>query len=307
MWRVKTMTQVIEAPERAPVTIDPRILERREEVARQRSRHRLQVVGSVGAVVLVVGVVWGVLHSPVLAARHVTVIGAIHTGVAPVVAAAALDGQPLVDVNPGRVAARVEALPWVAHATVTRHWPDSLVVTVVERVPKAVVESPGHGAVVVDGSGHVLATAFIAPPGMVVLNAPVVAGRPGSVLGEGAAPGLAALAAVPSILERRVEQVDVAADGDVTMALTGHIGVTLGPAVDLPAKFEALLSVLVDVPPTVPEVVDVTVPDSPAVGPPAPPASPDAGAGGGAPHPSSTPGSENARARWVTQRRQGRS
>ena len=61
------------------------------------------------------------------------------------------------------------------------------------------------------------------------------------------------------------------ADGDVTLALTGHIGVTLGPAVELPAKFEALLSVLVDVPPTAPEVVDVTVPDAPAVGPPPPP------------------------------------
>jgi hypothetical protein len=73
------------------------------------------------------------------------------------------------------------------------------------------------------------------------------------------------------MLQRRVEQVAVAADGDVTLALTGHVGVTLGPAVELPAKFEALLSVLVDVPPTAPEVIDVTVPDAPAVGPPAPP------------------------------------
>ena len=68
---------------------------------------------------------------------------------------------------------------------------------------------------------------------------------------------------------RELDPLDVADDGDVTLALTGHIGVTLGPAVELPAKFEALLSVLVDVPPTAPEVIDVTVPDAPAVGPPA--------------------------------------
>jgi cell division protein FtsQ len=301
------MTQVIEAEQRAPVTIDPRILERREEVARQRSRHRLQVIGAVGAVVMVVGAVWGVLHSPVLAARHITVIGAIHTGVGPVVAAAALDGQPLVDVDPGAVAARVEALPWVAHATVARHWPDTLVVTVVERVPVAVVESPGHGSVLVDGSGHVLSAESLAPPGTVVVHAPVAPSPPGSVLGPGAAPGLAVLAAVPPTLERRVEEVDVGPGGEVTLALTGHVGVTLGPAVDLPAKFEALLSVLVDVPPTAPEVVDVTVPDSPAVGPPAPPAPRPSAAGSAAAHASPAPGSENARARWVPRPRQGRS
>ncbi len=266
------MTQVIEAPATgtAPVAIEPRILERREEVARQRHRKRLRVAAIVGAVVVVAGGAWATLHSPVLADRHVVVIGAVHTGVAPVVAAVGPTGQPLVDVNPGLVAARVETLPWVAHAAVTRHWPDDITVTVVERVPAAVVESPGHGAVVVDAHGHVLAPAQEAPPGLPVLVAPVAVGRPGSVLGAAAAPGLTVLGAVPPLLQRRVEQVQVAPDGDVTLALTGNVGVTMGPAVELAAKFEALLSVLVDVPPTAPEVVDVTVPDAPAVGPPAP-------------------------------------
>jgi len=277
------MTQVIEAPapQEAPPAIEPRILERREEVARQRSRRRRRMAGVVGAVVVVVGGVWAALHSPVLAERHVTVTGAFHTGTAAVVAAAAVNGQPLVDINPGQVAGRVEALPWVAHATVTRHWPDSLTVTVVERVPVAVVESPGHGVVIVDRSGHVLSTESVGIPGTVVLKAPVTPGRPGSVLGAGAASGLSVLAAVPYLLKPRLEQVAVADNGDVTLALTGNVGVTLGPAVDLGAKFDALASVLIDVPPTAPEVIDVTVPDAPAVGPPPPP-------GAGAPSVSAT-------------------
>ncbi len=175
-----------------------------------------------------------------------------------------------MDVNTGQAAARVEALPWVAHATVARHWPDDVTVTVTERVPVAVVDDGGH-AVLVDGTGHVLATVFGAPPSTVVLAAPVVVARPGSVLGAGAAPGLAVLGAVPASLRARLQQVDVAADGDVTLALAGNVGVTLGPAVELGAKFAALASVLADVPPTAPEVIDVTVPDAPAVGPPAPP------------------------------------
>jgi cell division protein FtsQ len=268
------MTQVIDTPaaESAPVAIEPRILERREEVARQRLRKRLRVAGIVGVVVVVLAGAWATLHSSVLAARHVTVIGAIHTGVGPVEAAVGLTGQPLVDVNPGQVAARVEALPWVAHATVTRHWPDGITVTVAERVPAAVVDS-GHVAVLVDRTGHVLGPAPVGSAGTPVLVAPVTPGPPGSVLGAGAGPGLSVLAAVPPLLSRRVEQVTVAPDGDVTVSLTGNIGVTFGPAVELAAKFESLLSVLVDVPPTVPEVIDVTVPDAPAVGPPAPPVS----------------------------------
>ncbi|HXQ43533.1 MAG TPA: FtsQ-type POTRA domain-containing protein [Acidimicrobiales bacterium] len=266
------MTQVVDAPVVAPdpVRIDPRILERREEVARQRSRHRLRIAGAVGVVVVMVGGGWAALHSSALATRHVTVIGAVHTGVAPVVAAVGATGQPLIDVNPGQVAARVEALPWVAHATVARHWPDDITVTVDERTPVAAVALPGHGAAVVDATGHVLAVGPVAPPGTVVLATAVIPGPPGSVLGATAAPGLTVLGGVPPVLRPRLEQVEVAPDGDVTLALTGHIDVTLGPAVELQSKFVSLLSVLLDVPPTAPEDIDVTVPDAPAVGPPVP-------------------------------------
>ena len=141
------------------------------------------------AVVVVAAGAWATLHSPVLAARHVTVIGAVHTGVGPVVAAVGLNGQPLVDVNPGRVAARVEALPWVAHATVTRHWPDDVTVTVVERV----AGGRGAGPRVTDRfwwtpRGTCCSSAQEAPPGTPVVLAPVVSGPPGSVLGTGRRP-----------------------------------------------------------------------------------------------------------------------
>ncbi len=258
----------VDAEDGSSPSVHPRLWQRRLTVLGDAGRKRLRWVVAGVSVLAAACVALLVLHTPLLAARQVTVIGAIRTGVGPVVAAVDLHGQPLVDVNPGQVAARVEALPWVAHATVTRHWPNDVTVTVTERVPAAVVDTPGHGAVVVDSHGRVLATDASVAPGMVVLAAPVVPGRPGSILGAGATPGLTVLAAVPAMLEPRLEQVDVADNGDVTLALTGHIGVTLGPAVELPAKFESLVSVLVDVPPTEPEVVDVTVPDAPEVGPP---------------------------------------
>jgi hypothetical protein len=142
----------------------------------------------------------------------------------------------------------------------------------------------------------VLASVTVVPPGTVMLSAPVTVGRPGSVLGPAAGPGLTVVRAVPPALARRLESVAVAADGDVTLALTGNVGVTIGPAVELRAKFDALYTVLVDVPPATPEVIDVTVPGAPAVGPPPAPAA----AVGHTPAPAATaPGVENARARWV--------
>ena len=52
-------------------------------------------------------------------------------------AAAIVPGTHLLAVNLSSVKAKVEALPWVAHAQVTRDWPDTLTVQVVERQPFA--------------------------------------------------------------------------------------------------------------------------------------------------------------------------
>lgn len=263
------MSKVAEELDPGPVSMDPRILQRRVDVTRQRGRRRLLAAGVVAGLVAVAAVTWGALHSPLFAARHVTVVGAIRSGVDPVVAASGLTGEPpLIDVDSGAVASRVEALPGVAHATVTRHWPDTVTVTVTERVPAAVVEQAGHGDELIDASGRVLGPVAGAPAGLVVLNVPVAAGAPGTGLGAAARPGLAVVALLPASLRPEVARVDVSANGEVTLALTNNVGVTLGRAVELPAKFEALVSVLVDVAPRAPDVIDVTVPGAPAVGPP---------------------------------------
>jgi hypothetical protein len=130
------------------------------------------------------------------------------------------------------------------------------------------VEQAGHGDELIDASGRVLGPVAGAPAGLVVLNVPVAAGAPGTGLGAAARPGLAVVALLPASLRPEVARVDVSANGEVTLALTNNVGVTLGRAVELPAKFEALVSVLVDVAPRAPDVIDVTVPGAPAVGPP---------------------------------------
>lgn len=244
----------------------PRIGRRRAEVTRARGRRRLRAVVVATVVVgLAVGVLV-VLHSPLFSARHVTVVGATHTGRAAVVRAAGLRGEPpLVDVAPPAAAARVEALPWVDTARVSRLWPDRVVVVVTERVPLVTVSA--HGAsFLVDASGRVLARAS-GPSALPVLASPSRTGRPGSFLAASARPGLLVAEASRRLLAGRVQGVRVAANGDVTLDLGKGVGATLGGAGSVDAKLAALASVLAAAPPTGPETIDVSVPGEPTVAP----------------------------------------
>jgi cell division protein FtsQ len=211
-----------------------------------------------------------VLYSGLFSARHLAVRGSRHTAGAAVLAAAGLASHPpLIDVDPGAAAARVEQLPWVAGAVVAVHWPDTVTVTVTERVPAAVVSRPG-GVALVDVHGRVLAWTHTAPAGLVALGAPGTAGPPGSVLGGGARPGLDLVGALPVALTGRVQAVHVGARGNLSLDLGRGVGAEIGPDVNLGAKLEALASVLAGAPPKGPAWIDVSVPDEPTVGPPPP-------------------------------------
>jgi cell division protein FtsQ len=210
---------------------------------------------------------FGVLHTELFAARHITVRGAVHTTKRQVEVAAGLNsGTPLIDVSAGAADARIEALPWVDRAVVARHWPDSVSVSITERVAIATLSRPG-GVVLVDRAGRVLAWESVAPPGLVSLDVQVAVGRPGSTLPSVAGPGLRVAAALPAALASRVTAVAVDRRGNVTLSLSGGLIATLGATVDLPAKFESLASVVEGAHPTGPGVIDVSVPEEPTFGP----------------------------------------
>jgi cell division protein FtsQ len=204
--------------------------------------------------------------SGLASARHVTVRGSVHTPDAAVVAAAGLAAAPpLLEVDPGTVAARVERLPWVARADVVRHWPDAVTITVVERVPVALADRHG-GVALVDATGRVLAWPSTAPAGLPILHSSTPAGAPGTVVGPTARAGSAVAAALPPALSGHVVGVSVGTGDTVTLDLGGGVSAALGQPSSLGAKFESLASVLAGVPIQGPAVIDVTVPQEPTVG-----------------------------------------
>ena len=76
-------------------------------------------------------------------------------------------GTPLLRVDVDAARARIARLPQVASVEVTRGWPHTVVVTVVERVPVAVVGPPGQRTLV-DAHGVLFDTVTGAPPAGVV-------------------------------------------------------------------------------------------------------------------------------------------
>jgi cell division protein FtsQ len=250
--------------------MDPRIGRRRAEVARARGRRRRRLLVALGAtVVLGVAALAVAYYTPVLSARHVRVVGAVHTPVSAVVRGAGLAGHPpLLAINGSAAAARLARLPWVARATVTRHWPDTVVVRVVERTPVALAPTgaPGRPWALVDGTGRVLE--WVSTPwDLPRLSSSARAGRPGSDLPPAARPAVVVASSLGA-LASSVRTVSVSTGGAVTLGLSDGVVAVLGSDDVLGPKLAALRSVLVGAPPTGPETIDVTVPGDPTVGPP---------------------------------------
>lgn len=253
--------------------VDPRIGARRTAVTRERGRRRLRLVAAALAVAALVIAVLVVLHSPLFAARHVSVRGAHRVSPRVVVRTAGLAGAPpLIDVDAGAATRRLEQLPWLARATVSRRWPDSVVVVVVERTPVVALArpAPASGYALVDAAGRVLQWVDVVPTGLAVLEAPVTAPRPGKLVAALARPGLVVAGAVERALPGRLHGVTVGPSGDVRLDLGQGVQVLVGRAQSLGPKIASLRSVLAGAPPPGPEVIDVTVPGEPTVGPASP-------------------------------------
>ena len=267
--------------------VDPRFRQRWVEARRAEGRRRLRILLIVLGVVVVVAGGVALVHSNVFKVRDVVVVGNVHTSRAEIVAASGLTGGqvPMLMVHAGSAAAReaVEALPWVSSVSFRRSWPWTVVVTVRERTPDALVEARtsrlgpagGGGLDVVDASGRVLEV--VAPERAPAL--PVVEGALGATpggrvlpvqgLGQGALDELlSAAAVVPAPLKKLKLQLGYSAG----LGLVAHVGtddalVLLGDPAQMPTKLAVLDELIKRVGLAGYSEVDLTVWQRPALTP----------------------------------------
>ena len=246
-----------------PTVIDPRIAARRVEVERTRSRKvRRRFVVVLVVLGLIAGAV-GLTRTPLLDVDRIDVEGNDVVSTADVEAATGVGrGDRLTGVDTGKVAARVEALPWVRTASVSREWPATVRVTVTERRPVAVIGGAA-GDRVVDGAGRVLGPAADSEADLVRL-----AGEPSAYTGERVGTRwrsmLAVAARVPGPLRPSVAAIGAGDDGLVMMLTTGT-RVDLCGVADLDAKLGALVALVQRADPATAARIDICVPGAPAL------------------------------------------
>lgn len=261
--------------------IDPRIRERRVAVTRAEGRRRLRILLTAISIASAIGILWLVVQSPLLAVKTIHVEGTARESRAAVEAAAGVrTGSALLFVDTSEVARRVEALPWVARATVRRELPNGLEIRVLERSPVAWARRPVPlgspegtlGAIVlVDRSGRVLGDEPVPPAGLPELIGMVLVPERGERIAP-AAPA-AAVARLPDALRAQTGSV-VRRRGQAVLQLVQPPGgaepaageVRLGNLEDIAAKGAAALAVLDQLAAGGEHVryVDVRVPGAPA-------------------------------------------
>ena len=214
-------------------------------------RRRSLILALAGVLLTVAGGWWIVTKSSLLSVRTVSVSGQGMTSADDVIAASGIaTGAPLSSVDLEAAAQRVEALAPIESATLTRSWPATVSITVVERTAVAVTSS-GPGAGVVDRFGVVFAAPRSGLP-LVALPASAMSTPAGQ-----AAVGV--LAQLPTELRSQVQTVSATSPDSVMLALRGGASVTWGGVNDGARKVAVLKALL----PRGAAAYDVSAPDLP--------------------------------------------
>ncbi|GIE84923.1 cell division protein FtsQ/DivIB [Actinoplanes regularis] len=136
--------------------------------ARQRRlRAALPWLAGIGVLLLAGGLIWLVYGTSVLGVRTVEVVGVQVLDPEQVRAAAAVPAErPLARVDLDEVSARVRGLSAVDKVVVSRAWPSTLRIEVVERVAVAAVPTAGGQYTLIDDDGVPFRTVAAPPAGL---------------------------------------------------------------------------------------------------------------------------------------------
>lgn len=214
---------------------------RGEVLLDDRTRRRLSRIRwrRIGALLAIAGVIAGVValyFSPALRVQEIEVGGAATVSAADIEAAAGLNGASLLTADLSAAEWRVEDLPMVKTATITRAWPQTVRIAIVERTPWAVWQA-GSRAYTVDEDGVVLVgDAPDGAPVISVLGADVGL-EPGQIVDQGAVALARSLAErVPAELALNVATFEWSGDRGLTITTDSGYSVVLGDSQDMEYK-----------------------------------------------------------------------
>jgi len=203
----------------------------KQSLARARSPWRAAFYG-VAAVAVLAGVGWVVLGSKLLVVRSIVVTGNHLVSAGQVRAVAGIQAKAvMIRVDTQAAAHRVESINQVQSATVSKLWPDRIVITVHERTPALAVSDAPQGTQptsydLVDKSGVVIESVRTRPAGLPVYQTSTPAS---SLRGDPAvAAAVTVLQEIPRAVARSVASVSATSADDVGLTLTGGVTIVWG-------------------------------------------------------------------------------
>lgn len=220
------------------------------------------VVVLVGAT-LVGGGEW-VLRQSYFRVQHVTFVGVHHELLRQVLAESGLEAHPtMLQVSAREVRAKLASFTWISGLTLVKHWPSTVVVTVLESTAVAVAFNARHALQFVDRYGRDLGAAPLRAnlPTLQFVK-PRTTAWPFEHAGRSAAYVASQL---PPAFSAQVSVITEDDHGKVTLQMTTPVTFILGPPTQLRAKFVAIASVIAHTTLRPGDVVDATVPDELAV------------------------------------------
>jgi len=239
--------------------------ERRPRRPRRRLFRATRIVVVTALVLATIAVAgeW-VLRQSYFRVQHITFVGVRHEPLALVIAASGLEAHPtMMDVNATTVKANLAQFAWIDSVQLTKHWPNTVVVTVHESSAVAVAFNDRHVLQYVDRQGRDLGAAPLHA------NLPTLDYvHPRSALWPFEHAGRSAAFVASQLPPAFASQVSVITEDDhgvVSFKMTTPVTFILGPPTQLHAKFVAIASVIAHSTLRPGDVVDATVPGELAV------------------------------------------
>ena len=250
------MTATATATRRArPASTNKNRKKRKKKSRRSWRRKALALIVIAVIMALVAAGLWVVYYSSALVTKRVNVVGSRNlTPVQVSLTAQVPVGVPLARQDLDAIAERLTAVPSIETAAVSRSWPNTITLTIVERRPVLAVLQP-DGYVVVDKYGVAYQTQPTLPPKVVLAD-----------VDTQSKPLLSAVAvvatALPEKLNGKVKLITASSPDSIALILGSGRIITWGSSADSELKAKVVTALLKRKPKS---SIDVSSPHNPAV------------------------------------------
>lgn len=232
---------------------------------RRRKRERREKLKKVrwfkwAAVVVVFGVaVIAILASPLFSIRDVQVEGAVYTSSESIDAATDLiEGDSYFTLDTNGASNILKDDPWVEDVRISKHFPDSVVIEIDERVPVVWYVGEDNKARVVDAEGRIITVLEGWPTDYLQVTGVGPSLAAGAVTDVGYRAAAQTVIALPDELRRLVVSLELSPGGELSMTLSSGTVVRFGTPTDLQNKLVSVVVLLRRQNPTDIAIIDVS-------------------------------------------------